>query len=109
MSPQMDSLQRLQSWYQAYCNGEWEHEYGVVIQTLDNPGWIVKIDLTGTPLQNLTMEPLDIGQVNHLELDGAQDWLHCKVENNCFEGAGGPFSLSRICDVFRNWVEGKRG
>jgi hypothetical protein len=46
----MGTLQQLQQWYQAHCDGEWEHAYGVEIGTLDNPGWSVRIDLVATPL-----------------------------------------------------------
>jgi hypothetical protein len=31
-------LQWLQSWYQSRCDGEWEHNYGVKIDTLDGNG-----------------------------------------------------------------------
>ena len=27
----------LQSWYQSQCDGDWEHEFGIRIETLDNP------------------------------------------------------------------------
>jgi hypothetical protein len=36
-----DLLPRLSRWYAAHCSGEWEHQYGVSIQTIDNPGWLV--------------------------------------------------------------------
>jgi hypothetical protein len=39
----MDEFSELQDWYAAHCNGEWEHQHGVVIESLDNPGWWVKI------------------------------------------------------------------
>jgi hypothetical protein len=79
-----------------------------MIDTLDNPGWRVRIDLTGTSLQNLPMETIARGQINHFGLEGDQDWLQCKVENNRFEGAGGPLSLLLICDAFMNWVKGEK-
>lgn len=33
-----DVLERLERWYAAQCNGDWEHTYGVKIGYLDNPG-----------------------------------------------------------------------
>jgi hypothetical protein len=45
-----DELARLRAWYSARCDGNWEHEHGVKIDTLDNPGWSVVIDLEGTDL-----------------------------------------------------------
>jgi hypothetical protein len=38
-------LQWLQEWYLEQCDREWEHEYGIKIGTLDNPGWTITIDL----------------------------------------------------------------
>ena len=105
---QVNSIEWLQTWYLAQCNGEWEHQFGVSVETLDNPGWKVKIDLTGTPLQDLPMEDIAFGAINHVGLDGNQDWLNCKIEGNCFKGAGGPLSLLRICDAFMNWAESKK-
>jgi hypothetical protein len=46
-------LERLQTWYSSHCDGEWEHDFGVQIGTLHNPGWTLRIDLTGTePLRH---------------------------------------------------------
>jgi hypothetical protein len=47
---QADVFQALQQWYLAECNGDWEHSYGVHIETLDNPGWMLKVDLRDTSL-----------------------------------------------------------
>src|SRR5438067_1667816 len=99
----MDSIEWLQIWYRAQCNGQWEHQYGVKMETLDNPGWIVTIDLSGTPLQDFEMPAVgDLSMVNHRGLEGDQTWLVCKVEANRFVGAGGPGSLFAICAVFQN-------
>jgi hypothetical protein len=38
-------LGRLQEWYVAQCDGNWEHSFGVTIGTLDNSGWQVRLDL----------------------------------------------------------------
>lgn len=46
----MNVLQEIQSWYISNCNGDWEHSFGVSIDTLDNPGWSVRIDLADTGL-----------------------------------------------------------
>ncbi len=49
-------LKRLQEWFETNCDGEWEHAYGVLIATLDNPGWTIKIDLMGTYLENIDFQ-----------------------------------------------------
>ncbi|MGT2440121.1 Imm53 family immunity protein [Bradyrhizobium betae] len=45
-----DVLERLERWYAAQCNGDWEHTYGITIETLDNPGWSFKVELRDTYL-----------------------------------------------------------
>jgi hypothetical protein len=44
-----DNLTWLMRWYLAECNGDWEHSYGVRVETLDNPGWSLKIDSANGP------------------------------------------------------------
>jgi hypothetical protein len=46
----MTAIQRLQHWFIANCNGDWEHQSGIAISTLDNPGWSIDIDVEGTAL-----------------------------------------------------------
>jgi len=103
----MNSIEWLQSWYRIQCNDEWEHQHGIIIETLDNPGWVVRIDLTGTSLEGKRMKPVAC-TVNHSGIDGKNEWMDCKTENNQFVGAGGPTSLIQICEVFMNWVEAQK-
>jgi len=50
----------LQAWYPVQCDGDWEHEFGVRVETLDNPGWSLRIDLDGTAMAGLTYVGRDI-------------------------------------------------
>ena len=52
----MDILKWLEKWYFSMCDGSWEHFYGVKIDTLDNPGWMVLIDIIDTPLEEKVFE-----------------------------------------------------
>ncbi len=36
-------LYTLNQWYKSKCNGIWEHSNGLTLETLDNPGWHLKI------------------------------------------------------------------
>lgn len=47
-----DALYLLQRWYLGQCNDEWEHSFGVAIETLDNPGWSLRIELEETSLEH---------------------------------------------------------
>ena len=41
-----------EEWYNGNCDGDWQHEYGIKIETVDNPGSI-KIALSYTPIESL--------------------------------------------------------
>jgi hypothetical protein len=85
-------LTRLQNWYLTNCDGDWEHSYGISISTLDNPGWMVKIDVTDTCLHNLAYEK----QVDN----GNFDWLLIKTINHVIECSGDPSKLAAILIIF---------
>ena len=93
------ALDWLMQWYQAQCDGDWEHGAGVVIETLDNPGWSIKIDLNGTPLDGQALERL-----TH-DYKHATEWWTCWTQDNQFHGAGGPQQLGSIIGAFRAWAE----
>jgi hypothetical protein len=98
----MDSvLLRLQQWYASQCDGEWEHGDGVKIDTLDNPGWTVIIDIGNTSLKGKSFEPIQHG----LTEDSNQDWLHIKVEDDQFRAFGDPTKLSLMLECFLAWAE----
>jgi hypothetical protein len=52
----MEILQWIQQWYKEQCDGDWEHSYGITIESLDNPGWLVKVDLENTKLEDETLQ-----------------------------------------------------
>lgn len=94
----MDMLGWLVQWYKRNCNGEWEHFYGIKIETLDNPGWYVRIDLSETNYQQ--------SDVKILEDDSAEnDWIKCSITNNVFEGFGDSSKLENILEHFKKIVE----
>ena len=84
------------------CDGEWEHRFGVSIQSTDNPGWWVKIDLVGTPLERKPFSPVGSGDFE--SLDPRPPWLRCYVENGVFNGAGDTSKLGEILRVFNAWA-----
>jgi len=95
---------RLTRWYVANCNDCWEHSYGVKLETLDNPGWLVTFDLTGTPLENMPFPPVIVG----CQIDGTpveETWRHCRIVNGRWEGAGSPSQLERLLSTFLDWAE----
>lgn len=94
----MSVLNDIQKWYASNCDGEWEHSFGVVIDTLDNPGWSVTVDLVDTNLEGKNFEI-----IQH-ELS-EERWVHCSVSENKFRGAGDETKLEEILKIFLDWAK----
>lgn len=87
------ALSRLQIWYASQCDEDWEHSYGVKIDTLDNPGWIVTIDLADTELQGLL--------ISRQRVDRSEaDWAQYEVVDDKFIACGGVFNLEELVELF---------
>src|SRR5262245_43882128 len=93
------TLERLASWHGLQCDGDWEHSYGIRIETLDNPGWSVKIDLTGTDLEEAPFEEYKE------DFDHVARWLTCRKDGSAFCIACGPSRLEDALQVFLAWAE----
>ena len=90
-------IQELQKWYRSQCDGEWEHQQGINIETLDNPGWSVRIDLAGTALAGKKFATVK-------RLEDKRNWLHCEIVGGKFEGHGGELMLEEIIRTFLSWA-----
>lgn len=87
----------LQAWYVMQCDDDWEHSEGITIDTLDNPGWSVKISLTGTVLEEVEYDKREL----HRSED---DWCVSWVDDKVFNGACGPTNLGEVLHHFRAWA-----
>ncbi len=94
-----DALAQLMDWYVSQCNGDWEHQYGVHLETLDNPGWMLKIDLMDTEHQDRLLERTTRG---NSETDVS--WSDCRVDKMQFCAACGPRDLPEVIDFFMRWI-----
>jgi hypothetical protein len=94
-------LHWLERFYVSECDGDWEHQYGVKIETLDNPGWMVKVDVFETELHDLHIEYAQ-------EERSASDWLGIELVKQRFRGVGDPYKLTTILERFRLLVEENR-
>jgi len=97
----MTTLSELAAWFQQQCDGEWEHAFGISIQSTDNPGWWVTIDLRGTPLAQRPFAPVVRG--DFARNDPRPPWLHCRVKDSVFHGAGDAQELDEILRIFLDW------
>lgn len=102
------NIKWLQEWYKNQCNSKWEHDYGITIKTLDNPGWSVEIDLEGVEYDE-TFQEINIQKSN-------TDWLKCSIGLNDtwlvhgkkikqFKASGGWNQLEEIINEFRKIVQ----
>jgi hypothetical protein len=97
MSEPENVLDWLQSWYASQCDGDWEHESGVTIETLDNPGWTIKIDLEETELADREYPGQRVARGEH-------DWVTAWTSEQTFRIACGPGNLSEALTLFRAWA-----
>ncbi|MEV6673286.1 Imm53 family immunity protein [Streptomyces sp. NPDC051162] len=94
----MNALHFLQFWYESQCDEDWEHEFGVRIATLDNPGWIIEIDLIGT-----TIEGRELRKSKHESPDGR--WIWSWSDGEKYHSSCDPFSLEDAVLRFKEFAE----
>jgi len=113
----MELIKTLEDWYEKQCDGSWEHDSGIKIQTLDNPGWLVNINLVNTDLANKSFDPKSkdvpkelidqaIGKVKPPFIAASptsDDWYHCYVKDGRFSGVGSSHRLGDILTIFLDW------
>ncbi len=90
-------LDHLVSWYVEHCDGEWEHSYGVALDTIDNPGWSLRVDLQETRLEGVAMERERVDR-------SEDDWVHAWSDGAAFHAAGGPKNLYEIVAAFAQFA-----
>jgi len=61
----------LQDWTKSQIDGDWEHELGVSISMLDNPGWILSADVSN--YGDFLKETKPLGRDNDV------DWIDFEV------------------------------
>lgn len=84
----------LQQWYINNCDGDWEHENGIHIETLDNPGWSITIDLNGTELEGIEI-PYTLTE------ESDEIWIGYSIANNIFKGVGSAGELNNLIEIFK--------
>jgi hypothetical protein len=91
-----DQISRLERLFASLCDGDWEHGQGITIENLDNPGWTIRISLSGTRFAHLAL-PATMTERTE------DDWIHVSIvrENHdtLLQCACGPRNLSEALDV----------
>ncbi|MFF4837155.1 Imm53 family immunity protein [Streptomyces sp. NPDC001315] len=95
-----DPLNTLVRWYAAQCDGDWEHEFGVRLASLDNPGWSIEVDLLGTAAEARLMPKQRTD-------DDRGRWMIAWSDGEMFRASCDPGSLERMLEVFQEFVSRK--
>jgi hypothetical protein len=93
----VDTLTCLMSWYRDQCDGDWEHQYGVEIGTLDNPGWSFAVDLLDTKFEGRTVDRV-------VQERSDDDWIHLWSDGVKFHVACGPTNLGEAIEAFCKFI-----
>lgn len=88
-------------WFEQQCDGDWEHDLGIRIETLDNPGWALNVRIEDTELD---------GQVADWQRidEGDDQWVHWRATGVMFEARCGPGDLERALRAFRTFAGSSR-
>ena len=97
----MELLNRLNKWYQTHCDGSWEHMFGINLETMDNPGWELVVDLADTLLEDVEFQTIQRGDPE----DSEGSWIHCFTEKSRYIGRGGIGDLDEIITIFLDWAD----
>jgi hypothetical protein len=92
-----DVLVELERWYLDQCDEDWEHSFGVAIDTLDNPGWQVRVDLVETALSASEYKRVETHRTE-------QDWIVTWRDETQWHAACGPQNLREALDQFLTWA-----
>jgi hypothetical protein len=82
-------LDAIENWFTAQCDGDWEHSYGLSIESTDNPGWYVEIDLAATALADVEV-PFSRNERSE------SDWMQFEIREGKFTASGGVRNLAEI-------------
>ncbi|QNR98348.1 immunity 53 family protein [Stenotrophomonas sp. 169] len=91
------AISLLQKWYARHCDEDWEHSYGINIDTLDNPGWILTVDLADTEFSELLLPR------NRLDRSEA-DWVQSEISGRRYIACGGVLNLEEMVLQFLIFV-----
>jgi len=98
--PDATPLECLEGWYLSQCDGGWEHENEIEIRSLDNPGWWIRIPLSGTNLQARPFGRLEVERSD-------DDWVRAWLEDDSWCAAAGPLNLTEALNAFLAWAESR--
>lgn len=87
------------NWFEEECNGDWEHENQIKIETVSNPGWSITIDLDQTYLEDI--KEIKSGLIEKSD----NDWYFFSLKNKKFDASGDLSKLALLLSIFKEIAE----
>src|SRR5687768_11597382 len=100
----MTDLDWLAAWFQRESSEAWLREHGVRLDSTENPGWWLRVDLAGTSLESRAHdgvlfyegEPardeagqvVVVGKPGHSYTRCGASWFVCGIDERVFHAAG---------------------
>lgn len=96
----MGLLNWLQDWYIQECiiNNNYNSDEIINIDTIDNPGWHIRINLKGIKSTRKILDEINVD-------NGDDDWVFIKMNSGVFEGVGDKNKLVYILQFFKAWCQ----
>jgi argininosuccinate synthase len=91
-------IEWLMAWYRSQCDRDWEHQHGIRIGTLDNPGWSLDVNLAETAQAGKVLPQKMVER-------SEDDWVFVEVKDDAFRARGGPGNLAEMIQLFAAFVE----
>ncbi len=91
-----DYFAMLVDFHQRNLKNDLKYDYGIEIETLDNPGWRVRIYMRGLKENKRPFYAVE------REIS-PEDWIHCKIEKGVFKGYGDTEKLEEVFRIFFEW------
>ncbi|MFA7435684.1 MAG: Imm53 family immunity protein [Bacilli bacterium] len=91
----------MNKWFKIHCDGDWKHDDGVKLETMDNPGWILRVFIWNTNLENIEFKTID-KEVDEL------NFINCEIKEDFFIGYCGVDNLEEMLSIFCDLIDGKK-
>lgn len=100
LSADSNNIEWLARFYAYHCDGAWEHEFGMSLDSLAIPGWGLAVDLRGTALEGTGVNRSEVRKVSRSD----HDFIEAYLEDDEFQATCGPFNLDAMLALFREWA-----
>ncbi|MFN9015595.1 MAG: Imm53 family immunity protein [Hyphomonadaceae bacterium] len=96
-----DQLSKLNDLFEAQWIEDVGEDVGITIDSLDNPGWSLKVELAWLADKRLLSKHFESVQIERSD----RDWLFANKIGTFFEAFGGIRNLDEVIGLFLDWAK----